>query len=128
FRSLVTGIIDDGVFHSDMHPGNVMITEEGQLALLDFGSIGRLDSELRGTMREVLLAVSQRNSRAFADALLSFVDQAEIIDEHRLRRDIGEFMSKYLSPGGELDSQAFTRVVGILSAHGIAIPAELLTA
>ena len=36
-----------GVFHSDLHPGNVLLSPDGELQLLDFGSVGRLDDGAR---------------------------------------------------------------------------------
>ena len=42
-RSLLRQILREGTFHADPHPGNVMVLRTGQLALIDFGSVGRLD-------------------------------------------------------------------------------------
>jgi ubiquinone biosynthesis protein len=45
---LLRQIMVDGVFHADPHPGNVFLLYDGQLGLLDFGSVGRIDAEMRG--------------------------------------------------------------------------------
>lgn len=37
-------ILVDGVFHADLHGGNILLTPDGSFALLDFGSVGRLDA------------------------------------------------------------------------------------
>lgn len=128
FRSLLAQIMDDGVFHADLHPGNVMVTSAGRLALLDFGSIGRIDSEIRRQITDVLLAFSRADSRAFADALIAFVELPDDLDELSLRREIGIFMSRHLGPGGALDVAAFGQVVSILSLYGLAVPSELAVA
>ncbi len=128
FRSTLVSIMDDGVFHSDLHPGNVIITDTGEAALLDFGSAGRLDSEVRGQITDVLLAFSGGDARAFADALIAFVALPDDVDEGALRRQIGDFMARHLGPGAALDVTAFARIVAILADNGLAVPAELATA
>ena len=42
--SYIGQILDDGLFHADPHPGNMLIDAEGTIWLLDFGSVGRLDA------------------------------------------------------------------------------------
>mgnify|MGYP003407363527 FL=1 len=128
FHSALTQIMDDGVFHSDLHPGNVMLTPSDELALIDFGSVGRLDSEVRGQITDVLLAFSQSDSRAFADALLAFVELPDDLDEFALRRQIGEFMARFLGPGAVIDVSAFTQMILVLTNNQLAVPSELTAA
>lgn len=128
FRSSLTQIMDDGVFHSDLHPGNVMLTPEHELALIDFGSVGRLDSEVRAQITDVLLAFARSDSRAFADALMAFVELPDDLDEVALRRQIGEFMSRHLGPGAVIDVSAFTRIILVLSENRLTVPSELTVA
>lgn len=117
-------IMEVGVFHSDLHPGNIIVAKNS-LTLLDFGSIGRIDSETRSKLGEVLFAFSQRDSAKFTDALLEFVDLDEVHDEAALRRSIGTFMSRRLGPGAQLDPAVFSEIIAVLSDHGVAAPAEL---
>lgn len=128
FRSSLTQIMDDGVFHSDLHPGNVMLTPEHELALIDFGSVGRLDSEVRAHITDVLLAFARSDSRAFADSLMAFVELPDDLDEVALRRQIGDFMSRHLGPGAAIDVSAFTRIIFVLSENRLTVPAELTVA
>ncbi|GAA4481068.1 ABC1 kinase family protein [Microbacterium panaciterrae] len=125
FRSTLTQIMDDGVFHADLHPGNIMVTPAGALVLLDFGSIGRLDSEIRGQIGNLLLAFYRSDSRAFADALLAFVELPDDVDEFALRRQLGMFMATQLGPGASIDVTVFTEMIRLLAANRVALPAEL---
>lgn len=127
-RSLLLQILDDGVFHSDLHPGNVIITPDGAPALLDLGSVGRIDSGTRHRLADVFLAVSRRNSRAFADSLLAFVEIPPGVNEGELHKEIGAFMAHHLAPGSSMDPSALSEIFTILSLHGIALPAELMSA
>jgi ubiquinone biosynthesis protein len=124
-RSTLAQIIDDGVFHADLHPGNIMLRADGEIVLLDFGSVGRLDSELRGQIGDVLLAFYRGDAGAFTDALLGFVELPDDIDEIALRRQIGVFVATRLGPGSSLDVTVFTEMVRMLSDNRIAVPSEL---
>ncbi|MCB1274237.1 MAG: AarF/ABC1/UbiB kinase family protein [Leucobacter sp.] len=118
-------IMEAGVFHSDLHPGNIVVDAEHHLVLLDFGSIGRIDSDTRNRLGDVLFAFSRRDAGAFTDGLLSFVDLSDIEDETTLRRKIASFMARRLGPGTRLDATMFGEVVAILSDFGLRVPAEL---
>ena len=127
-RSALAQIIDDGVFHADLHPGNIMLRNDGEIVLLDFGSVGRLDSELRAQIGDVLLAFYRGDAGAFTDALLAFVELPDDIDEIALRRQIGVFVATRLGPGASLDVTVFTEMVRMLSDNRIAVPSELALA
>lgn len=128
FASAMRQIIDDGVFHADLHPGNIVVAGSGEIVLLDFGSIGRLDSELRRQIGEVLLAFYRGDSRSFGDALLGLVEMPDDLDEVALRRQIGAFMSRRLGPGGTVDATVVTEMVRLLAESRIAVPGELAAA
>jgi Ser/Thr protein kinase RdoA (MazF antagonist) len=53
---LVAVVADRGVFHADPHPANVLLLTDGRLALLDFGSVGRLDAQQRAALLNLLSA------------------------------------------------------------------------
>ena len=58
---LLRQVMVDGIFHADPHPGNILLLSDGQLGLLDFGSVGRIDAEMRGALQRLLLAVDHGN-------------------------------------------------------------------
>ncbi|MCK5167364.1 MAG: 2-polyprenylphenol 6-hydroxylase, partial [Rhodospirillaceae bacterium] len=60
-------VFRDGFFHADMHPGNVFITPEGAIAVVDFGIMGRLDKSTRIHLAELLMAFLTRNYRRAAE-------------------------------------------------------------
>jgi ubiquinone biosynthesis protein len=62
-------ILGGGVFHADPHPGNVLVLADGTLALIDFGSVGRLDPLQQAALQGILVALAGRDPRALADAL-----------------------------------------------------------
>ena len=64
-------MLQDGVFHADPHPGNVMLLRDGRLALIDFGAAGRLDSVQQAALRDLMAGVSRRDADAVAQAVLA---------------------------------------------------------
>src|SRR5256714_8751603 len=59
FRAYVHQVTVEGVYHADPHRGNVLLTTDGRLPLLDFGLLGRLDDDTRRNLALLLLAVAQ---------------------------------------------------------------------
>lgn len=57
FRAYLQQVLVDGVFHSDPHPGNLLLTRDGRIAILDFGMITRISPETRKNMVKLLFAI-----------------------------------------------------------------------
>src|SRR6201994_546017 len=66
--SLLRQIVVEGVFHADPHPGNILLLTDGRLALIDFGSVGRLDSGLRAALQRLVLGIDRRDPGALTHA------------------------------------------------------------
>ncbi len=98
-RSLLYQITESGVFHADPHPGNILLLTDGRLALLDLGSVGRLDAQLRSALQNLLLAIGRGDPAALCDALLELVTRPDNIDEQQLERALGQFMALHLAGG-----------------------------
>ena len=59
FRGYLKQILVDGFFHADPHPGNVFITEDDRIALLDLGMVAHLAGNFRENLLRLLLAISE---------------------------------------------------------------------
>jgi ubiquinone biosynthesis protein len=70
FRAYVDQVAAHGVYHADPHRGNVLLTDDGRLALLDFGLLGRLDDDTREGIAQLLLALAQRRGDDVAALIL----------------------------------------------------------
>jgi len=71
-RSFLTQALRDGFFHADMHPGNLFIDDQGRLAAVDFGIMGRLDAGMRRFMAGTLAGFLQRDYRKVAELHYEF--------------------------------------------------------
>lgn len=123
--SLLRQVVLDGVFHADPHPGNILLLDDGRLALLDFGSVGRIDARLRAALERLLLAVDRGDPSALADALLEVLDRPGDLDEAGLERALGQFLVRHVGPGLAPDVRMFADLVRIVTDHGLAVPPEI---
>ena len=62
-------VLVHGVFHADLHGGNIMLTPDNRLVLLDFGSVGRVDRPSRKAMMGLLVALDLQDGAAAVAAL-----------------------------------------------------------
>jgi ubiquinone biosynthesis protein len=125
-RSMVYQITEGGVFHADPHPGNIMLLTDGRLALLDFGSVGRLDALQRSALLNLLLAIGRADPAALRDALLELVARDDI-DEQQLERALGQFVARHLVGGTAATTEMFTDLFRLASRFELAIPPEIAT-
>lgn len=124
-RFVLRQVMLDGVFHADPHPGNVLLLADGRLGLLDFGSVGRIDSALRSALQRLLLAIDRSDPASLTDALLELTSRPEDIDEQRLERALGQFMARHLGAGMRPDVEMFGDLFLIVSRFGLSIPPEI---
>jgi ubiquinone biosynthesis protein len=126
-RSMVYQLTEGGVFHADPHPGNIMLLADDRLALLDFGSVGRLDAQLRSGLQNLLLAIGRGDPAALRDALLDLVTYPDELDEQQLERALGQFMAIHLGGGTAPSTEMFTDLFRLGLRFELTIPAEVGT-
>ena len=124
-----TQILDDGFFHADPHPGNIII-RGGQIVLIDLGMTGRLDSKTRKVMKEMIFAVAKQDSPQLADGLLRFAGAAaDPADYPSLLADLDTIVKEYGTVDlSDLDIAAFiTALTQLATRHGIEVPSTVTT-
>ncbi|GAB3725390.1 AarF/UbiB family protein [Amycolatopsis oliviviridis] len=121
-RCVLGQVMGSGVFHADPHPGNVLLLADGRLGLLDFGSVGRLDSGLRGGLQNLILALDRGDPAALRDGLLEIVDQPDEIEERRLERALGSLVAKHFNHGQAPDLDMFTDLFRVIADFRLSVP------
>ena len=128
-RATIGQLTVDGVFHADLHPGNVLLCEDGRLALLNFGSVGRLESGSRRALASLLFAVEADDERLACDALLELLDPPTRLDERRLTRELGQLMVRFRGGFGPQGGAAlFGKLFTLVLDHGFAVPPQIAAA
>ncbi|MBW4716317.1 ABC1 kinase family protein [Saccharothrix obliqua] len=123
--ALLRQVLVDGVFHADPHPGNILLLRDGRLGMLDFGSVGRIDAQLRSALGKLLLAVDRGDPAGTRDALLELVSRPDEIDEQQLERALGQFMARHLGGGRRPDAGLFGDLFALVYRYGLSIPPEI---
>jgi predicted unusual protein kinase regulating ubiquinone biosynthesis (AarF/ABC1/UbiB family) len=95
FRSYVFQVVVEGVYHADPHHGNVLLTDDGRLALLDFGLLGRLDEETRATLALLLLALAQNRADDVADLVIALSLTTSRSDQAGFVQDVRRTLPRY---------------------------------
>ena len=125
--SLLDGIFVHGVFHADLHPGNIMILDDGRVGLLDFGAVGVLDGETRILFAVLLNAALAGDPVATVDAMLMAFDVPDDVDRGALRHQVGrEITLLGLAPNVSMGS--FARMFTVLREHRIGVPGDVAAA
>jgi ubiquinone biosynthesis protein len=124
FRAYVSQITSHGIYHADPHRGNVLLTEDNRLILLDFGLLGRLDEDTRRTLGLLLLALAQNRAEDVADLVLDLSQTTLSSDEagfaHVLRRTLPRYHWRPLE--GVHAGEALADLQRIALSHGIRLP------
>lgn len=116
-----------GVFHADLHPGNVVLRENGELALLDLGSVGVLDRQLRELILGLLASFDAQDNEAATTLLLQLVDDRTGINTQALRRDLGAAITVVAGPGG-LSPAGIARLFEVFRVHRLQLPPHVAAA
>jgi ubiquinone biosynthesis protein len=127
FRAYLKQVLVDGLFHADPHPGNVFITEDGRLALLDLGMVGRTTPDMQESLLKILIGVSNGRSEQAADTIIQISERSERDDPVRFRRRMGLLVAgqqgrglKHINVG-----QTLLDVARIAADCGLFVPSEL---
>ena len=124
-----TQVLDDGFFHADPHPGNIIIAG-GQIVLIDLGMTGRLNAKTRSVLKQMIFAVAKQDSPALADGLLRFAGtESDASDYPALLADLDTIVAEYGTVDlKDLDLASFvTALTQLAQRHGIEVPSTVTT-
>ncbi|WP_394845570.1 AarF/UbiB family protein [Pendulispora brunnea] len=122
---------EDGFFHADPHPGNVIVMgtpEQPIIGLIDVGMVGRLSPELRDYTVDLMVAAYRKDSYGVADALYKIGRPTKKVDMREYRAEAAMLAEKYLGrPLREIEMSAMIRdlVQGAMK-YGIEIPTDFM--
>jgi len=95
FRAYLKQILLDGFVHADPHPGNVFLTEDDQIALLDLGMVVRLLPSFRDNVLRLLLAISEGRGDEAADVTIRMGEPKSRFDKTDFTKRIGELVAEH---------------------------------
>lgn len=126
-KAFMKQIYEDGFFHADMHPGNVIIMDDGKIALIDFGMVGHLSDDVRNSLIDGLIATSKGDIDLFIEILRDFYAISEDVNVPELRVDLEYLLDKYYGRSlKQLDaSTMMVEMIGVLRKHQARVPASV---
>jgi predicted unusual protein kinase regulating ubiquinone biosynthesis (AarF/ABC1/UbiB family) len=128
-KAYLKQILVDGFFHADPHPGNVFLNDDGKLALLDLGMIGRISPVMQENLLKLLLAISEGRGDEAADRAAEIGEKLDTFDETEFRRGVAELVGVYQH--AKVKEIHIGRVVMEVSRAageaGVRLPSELTT-
>ena len=126
-------VFEDGFFHADPHPGNIIILPRPDWAhpvigLIDLGMVGRLSPELRDRTVDLMVAAVRKDAYGVADALYQIGRPTKKVDMREYRTEVALLAEKYLGrPLKEIDLSSMLRdLAGGAMKYGIEIPTDFM--
>ena len=127
FRAYLKQVLVDGIFHADPHPGNVFLTDDGRIALLDLGMVGHTTPAMQENLLKLLIVISEGKSEDAASHLIRMSQRAKDFDAPEFRRRINQLIA--LSHNQGVQDINVGRTMLELSQHaaesGLYVPTEL---
>jgi ubiquinone biosynthesis protein len=94
FRAYLKQILLDGFFHADPHPGNVFVTDDNRIALIDLGMVGHISGSFQENLLRLLLAISEGRGDEAAEVSMQMGEPKPNFDkkdfEHRVANLVAE--------------------------------------
>ena len=127
-KAAIKQILDDGFFHADPHPGNILIIEDERLCLMDWGMTGRLSERDRHELIDLLKSVVDKDSEAMVYALVRLSSAEEAIDQRGLERELLDILDSYYAvPVKEMNiGQLLMAITELLRKYRLRLPSDLV--
>jgi ubiquinone biosynthesis protein len=128
FRAYLKQILVDGFFHADPHPGNVFLTEDGRIAMLDLGMVGTLGPDLQQHLLRMVLAISDGRGADAAEATIAAGEARPHFDEGRFTNDVKLLVADFAAATSAQDIQVgrvMLEVTRSAAENGIRLPVEM---
>jgi predicted unusual protein kinase regulating ubiquinone biosynthesis (AarF/ABC1/UbiB family) len=93
FRAYLKQILIDGFFHADPHPGNVFITRDKRIALLDLGMVAYIPPQLQTNLTQLVFAISEGRSEDVVTHALHISQRTPSFDETGFTRAVADLVA-----------------------------------
>jgi len=121
-------IFEHRFFHADPHPGNILITKDGKISLIDFGLMGVIDDETLGLLGELMVAGINKDTETMTEILIELGIAGEKVNKQELRADLRDFVERYYGATlSQIDlKDVLNDLFKITRRYGLKMPRSLL--
>jgi ubiquinone biosynthesis protein len=127
FRVYLRHVLVDGIFHADPHPGNVLLTEDGRLVLLDIGMVARIPPAYREKLLKLLLAMADARPDDVVRAARTMGEELPDYDEATFQRTVSHVLDRVAGASlAEIDlGTLLLQLIREAGEHGLRMDPEL---
>lgn len=127
FRAYLKQILIDGFFHADPHPGNVFLTNDGRIALLDLGMVAFIPPRLQSSLTQLVFAISEGRSDDVMNYSVQISQRTPSFDEAGFTRAVTDLVAT--QQGATLEQTQVGKLVlailNVSSRYGLILAPEL---
>ncbi|MBD2099711.1 AarF/ABC1/UbiB kinase family protein [Leptolyngbya sp. FACHB-261] len=126
-RAFFQQIYIDGFFHADPHPGNIFYLQDGRIALIDCGMVGRLDPRTQQLLTQQMLAIVNLDARRCSQIILELGEPTKRLNLVQLERDYDRLLRRYYNRSlSQINfAQLFYEVLRSTRKNGVRVPGNM---
>ncbi|MBV8490543.1 MAG: AarF/ABC1/UbiB kinase family protein [Candidatus Eremiobacteraeota bacterium] len=125
-RFVLEPALTRGIFHADLHAGNVFFPPNGSIAVVDFGMVGHLTDALRRGIGDMLLAIQHNDAPRLLDKLVQIAPPRRPIDRTRIEHRLTHLLERYVAEEQRLDiGVALREIMELVRVHQLHAPGSL---
>lgn len=126
FRFTLRTLLGEGLLHADPHPGNLLVTPDGRLAIIDLGMVARVPRRVQAQLVKLLLGIADGDGEAVATLLAGMGHPLPDFDAASFRDDVAHLVSGTVALGADLQAgTVLVELARLSGAHGLRPPAEM---
>jgi len=121
-------VMKDGLFHGDLHAGNLFVLRDGRIGIIDFGIVGRLSRRVQDSIISMFVAIMDEDFETLASEYLSLSPSSEWADVYQLQKELMDNISPYVGMAlGDVNiGDILLRSTHIAAKHKLTVPKELM--
>lgn len=129
YRAFIRQILIDGLVHVDPHPGNIYLTDDNRLVLLDYGMVGYIPPQMQSQLTKMLVAVSEGRGEDAAEIALRLGRREESFDALKWRDLTAGMVSEFqnLKVSDITVGRLFLNIAAISEQAGVSPPPQFTT-
>lgn len=121
--AILTMVFRDAFVHADLHPGNILLTHDGRVVLIDLGLVAEIDEDMRRPWIDTFMALMARDGKGAARLFYAYAPSVGVKDYASYERDVTDFFDVFHGkPLNELEGgQVVAGMMNILRKHRVEV-------
>ncbi|MBI2565158.1 AarF/ABC1/UbiB kinase family protein [Candidatus Woesearchaeota archaeon] len=122
----ISQVFDHGIFHADLHPGNILVLESNKIAMLDFGIVGTLTRKQKIDGLNLFVAVINRDIDEIMKILVSFATPSEKTSLSALQQDVEGILNEWYDAKNARITQIMYFIINTCVKNKMSVPVDIV--